>query len=346
MPSQYLKVGVIGIGRIAQAAHLPALTKAEGVRLVGISDPNRFIVDTVAEHYSVPGFTDPALLLAEDVDAVIVAAPDRFHLPLAMHALKAGKHVLVEKPIGLTVTEGQALVDMAAERGLLLQVGSMRRHDPGIAFAKAHLASIGPIMSAQYWYRVMNTLRTATEDTFFPPIVMDPGVRATENSFKAERSRYLLLTHGAHVFDTMRNLSGDLSSVQVCSTQVGTDYSWHGIGRLANTGGLLSFELSANVHSTWSEGFDLFGSKGSIEIRTPFPFTRQASTVRVFTEDTLAAAVPEFGAADPYRRQLEYFAQAIAQGLPAYPDGADGVKAVRLMDAVAASATVGSRVVV
>ena len=105
-----LNIGVIGAGRIAQAAHLPALARAEGADLVGLCDPSETLSQHVAARYEVPGYTTvDELLAAAEVEAVIVAVPDRLHLPLASQALRAGKHVLVEKPLAATRAEAEEL---------------------------------------------------------------------------------------------------------------------------------------------------------------------------------------------------------------------------------------------
>src|SRR5580704_9419472 len=91
-PSQ-LRLGVVGLGRISQVAHLPAATKAARVRLVAVCDASPSLVGQVAKHYEVPGFTDMGQLLDGDLDAILVATPDRSHAALATLALQAGKHV-------------------------------------------------------------------------------------------------------------------------------------------------------------------------------------------------------------------------------------------------------------
>src|SRR5580692_6212689 len=94
-----LRLGVVGLGRISQVAHLPATTKADRVSLVAVCDSSPTLVERVARLYEVPGFVDVRQFLHEDLDAVLVATPDRSHLALATTALRAGKHVLVEKPL-------------------------------------------------------------------------------------------------------------------------------------------------------------------------------------------------------------------------------------------------------
>ena len=82
-------------------------------------------------------YTDYDAMLADpDVDAVIVAIADQFHVSAARQAVAAGKHVLVEKPMGV---DGRGVRGARAGRrdaGVVLQVGTMRRYDPGIAYAR------------------------------------------------------------------------------------------------------------------------------------------------------------------------------------------------------------------
>jgi len=339
-PSQ-LRLGVVGLGRISQVAHLPAATKADRVRLAAVCDASPTVVDQVARHYDVPGFTDMGQLLHEDLDAILVATPDRSHAALATLALQAGKHVLVEKPIADNVAAADELADFAAGTGLKLQVGAMKRHDPGIEFAKASLSRIGPVVTAQAWYRVMAALRPPTEATLFPKTFVDDAVREVVATYKADRERYLLSTHGAHVFDGIRHLIGEVATVRAEVAHVGKDFSWHGTGRLAEPGGLASFEISANVHAKWAEGFDVYGELGHLSVRSSFPFFRRASEVEVFLEGDATTTSPSFGDTDPYERQLEAFARAVLDGGPASPSGEDGVAAVRLIEAVRTSASRG-----
>jgi predicted dehydrogenase len=332
-----LRVGVIGCGRIAQAAHLPALARAEGAELVAVCDPSAVLSRGVGRRYDVPSTTDTAELLArDDVDAVLIAVPDRLHLPVTAQALDAGKHVLVEKPLAATVVEAEEIAALAAASGLAVQVGAMKRHDPGIQFAMGAVQGIGRVLTVSAWYRVMSALRPPTEATFFPAMVVDEGVKQHEATFKADRERYLLVTHGAHVFDGLRAVVGNVTSVRADFTRVRDDLTWHSLMRLER-GGIASVEITANAHSTWSEGLDVFGEKGHVKVRSKFPFTLQASDVEVFDESTGQVSRPVFGDTNPYERQIEAFAAAAAKGEAPVPDAVDGVEAVRLIEAVAAS---------
>jgi predicted dehydrogenase len=321
-----LRLAIVGCGRIAQVAHLPAVAKSQLVELDAVSDPSETLARGVSDRYGVPGYRD----------AVLIAVPDRFHLELATAALRAGKHVLLEKPAAVTSDEARELADLAAKVDRKVQIGAMRRHDPGLQYARAAVAELGPILTASFWYRLPTALRASTEAALFPAIVVDPEVRSTEGAFKADRESYLLRTHGAHVFDSVRYLFGDVTQVRAELATSGADLNW--CGRLRTSAGPASFEISANIHSNYTEGVEIFGANGQLSIRSYFPFYRQASTVRVFDEQSASWRQPDYGAVDPYQRQLEAFATAVVEDGPTDPDAADGLAALLLIEAVARSA--------
>ena len=341
--SRLITLGVIGCGRIAQAAHLPAIEKAAGVRLVAVSDPSPQLSSGVGARYGVESFTDTADLLRLDLDAVLIATPDRFHLPLGLAALAAGKHVLMEKPLASTAADAEALVSAARSAGVSLQTGSMKRHDPGLEFAHAARSKIGRVLSMSSWYRVMSATRLDIQSTLFPSIIIDETVRRRETEFKANGLAYRLATHGAHLFDGLRYLVGDLDWLSARSASVANDFTWHGSAGISDGGGLASFEISVDVHSQWSEGVDIFGEHGHIKARSPYVFSKLGSTVEVFVENEGTATVPAFADTNPFKRQVESFARAITSGVTTNPTPEDGLAAVQLIEAAAASAADGGR---
>jgi predicted dehydrogenase len=331
-----LRLGVIGCGRISQVAHLPAIAKEPSVQLVAVSDPSQVLATAVGARYGVPGHTDTADLLREDLDAVLIAVPDRFHRSVGAQALEAGKHVLIEKPAALDSAQAIELTELAAARGRKLQVGAMRRHDPALRDAQQAVASIGAILTATFWYRLPSVLRSTTEAALFPPVVVDEAVRSTEAEHKADRETYLLRTHGAHLFDSVRYLLGDATALRAELVRSGGDLHWQGSIATATTAAA-AFSITANVHSQYAEGVEIFGAQGHISIRSDFPFYRRASSVRIFDEQTLQWRGTDYGAVDPYQRQLVAFATAIAQDGDTDPCGADGVAALQLIEATARS---------
>jgi predicted dehydrogenase len=338
-----VRLGVIGAGRIAQVAHLPAATKADGIQLVAVCDASEELVSTVGSRYGIASHSDVGALLELDLDAVLIAVPDRLHLPIGLQAIAAGRHVLMEKPLASTSAEARHLVEAAAAAGVRLQVGSMKRHDPGIAYARANMGRIGRILSMQSWYRVMAASREGIQRTLFPDQVVDAGVRAAEDALKAGRDDYRLLTHGAHLFDGLRYLAGDLAWISCHAATLGGDRSWHGTAGIADGGGLVSFELSVNVHAEWSEGSDVYGELGHIRTRSPYVFAKLGSSVELYVEQERAAVIPHFDHTNPFTHQLEAFARAILDDGPTDPSPDDGVAALRLIEAAAASAAAEGR---
>lgn len=338
-----ITLGIIGCGRITQMAHLPAVHKAANVRVVAVSDPSPRLASAIGAQLGVASYTDTAELLDLELDAVLIAVPDRLHLPLGLKAIAAGRHVLLEKPLASTSAEARQLADAAADRGVILQPGNMKRHDPAIEYAKANLARIGAILSLTTWYRVMKGSRAAILDTLLPPLIEDETVRRTEDAIKADAATYRLATHGAHVFDLMRHLGGDVDWVSAHAASRAGDHSWHGTAGLRDGGGLASFEISASVHSEWAEGTDIYGELGHVRIRSPYAFTKLGSSAELYLEAERVARRPHFGDTNPFKRQLEAFAGAILEGQPTNPTAEDGVEAVRMIEAVSKSCALEGR---
>jgi predicted dehydrogenase len=334
-----LRLGVIGCGRIAQVVHLPAIAKSPAVELVAVSDPSPTLSAGVGARYGVPGLTDTGALLAADLDAVLIAVPDRLHLPLATRALAADRHVLLEKPSAATAAEGAQLAEAADKAGLTLQIGAMRRHDPALRWARDRVPELGELLVADLAYRLPTRLRASTEAALFPAMVVDESVRAGEAAYKADRPAYLLRTHGAHVFDTVRFFLGEVAEVRAQLARRGPDLHWQ--VSLATDRGLATVAITANTHSDYAEHVTLHGAGGELRVESYFPFYRRSSTVALFTEEDQLWRSPALGAVDPYQRQLEAFAQAVRTGSPAEPDGWDGLAALRLIEATAASVAAG-----
>lgn len=337
--SRPLRIGLLGAGRIAQTAHLPALAKAAAAQLTCVHDPSAILAAGVADRYGVRACTSVAQLLdRDDVDAVLICTPDRTHRELVSAALAAGKHVLVEKPLASTLSEGEALAHEVAARELVLQVGFMKRHDPGVRHA-AHAVRerIGRVLSASLWYRVMASERPAVEANHSPSVIVDEAVRERERAVKADASRYLLDTHGAHVLDSVRNLVGEPDAISAREGRVQDDRTWHVEGLLPD-GGLVHAELSVNVHGSWDEGAVIHGERGTVRLRTHFPLLLLASDVEVYVEETGTVERPVHASGSAYQRQIEHFADTVRAGGRPEPDVWDGLAALRLVDAVRRSA--------
>ncbi|HET9173446.1 MAG TPA: Gfo/Idh/MocA family oxidoreductase [Actinospica sp.] len=346
MSESRVRLGLIGCGRIAQVAHLPALEKADGVELVVVCDPSEGVAEAVAARYGIGAHVADADAVFENgrVEAVLIAVPDRFHCALAESALRAGKHVLVEKPLASDSGEAARLVALQAATGLTLQVGSNKRHDPGVSFARDFIASgrLGEARSFHLWYRI-GSIRPGVEATLFPRTFVDQRVRSVEAGFKADRARYLLATHGAHVFDTLRFLLGDVASVTAVHRETGRAQAWSVLVTM-KSGAVGTIGVAVDVPGDGAEGIEIFGSEGQLRVDTHFPFFRRASDVRAYSVLEGGFTVPVFDDTDAYERQAEAFARAVRGIEPANPTVVDGLEAVRLIEAVTASSASGTGV--
>jgi predicted dehydrogenase len=140
-PSNRINIGAIGVGRISRGHDLPGVWKYDDVRITAVSD-----VDTnrlsdakklVESYYSrktgkpftgvVPYEHYEDLLADNDVDAVLISTPDHWHAKNAIDAVRAGKHVYLQKPTSLTIAEGRKMSDAVNASGRILQIGSQQR---------------------------------------------------------------------------------------------------------------------------------------------------------------------------------------------------------------------------
>jgi predicted dehydrogenase len=320
--------------------------RAKGIELTAMCDAGQDLVRLMGARAGVKRlFTDHGEFLAKaDMEAVLIAVPDEFHFSLARQALEAGKHVLVEKPLGVNSRECALLSEVVRRSGLKLQVGCMKRYDPGIAFAHQFIKErIGEISSASAWYRD-SVFRYDMQEAILPRVVTSPqAIRPPQDPKTTDRRHYSLVTHGAHVFDTLRFLAGNISMVTVSLAEKFDQYSWHGL--LQYEGGALGhFELSVKVNDDYTEGYVVHGQHGSVQVRTFLPFYYRPSQVRAFDARTEQWLSPLGSDSNPYKNQIEAFARAVVENEPVNPDATDGWAAVQVLEAVEESARSGTRV--
>jgi predicted dehydrogenase len=349
-----VRLVIVGCGRIAQAAHLPALERVEGIEVAAVADRSPALAKGIAERWRVPAYTDAEQALREvDADAALITVPDRLHAHLAETALRAGRHVLIEKPLTDTAAQAERLATVVAETGRVLRVANMKRHDPGVIRARrAVAAELGPVLSFTAWYR--NSAFDLGAGVFWPSMVTDPEVSAAELGFKADKRRYWLMTHGSHLWDTVRYVVGEVTSVRARFAQVGDDMAWQAVAQLAG-GGIGTADLTIYEHGEGGEGVHVRCARGSLTLRIHSPFIHRAADVEIFSDAARATRRPMAEFADSYEGQLRSFAAAVAQADgsgPGDPDGtwgtggtvADGLAAVRLLEATRDSAATGVEV--
>jgi len=341
-----LKVGVLGCGQIAQAAHLESCTKARNADLYAICDVAPDLLERMAwTHKPERAFSSYDEMLADpQVDAVIIAVSDAYHVSASIAALKAGKHVLCEKPIGLSVEETEQLRGTVHATQKRLQIGHMKRFDSGIEAAKAFVDSeMGALLAIKAWY-CDSTHRYRMTDATQPLIVTSKSARKPAGDPKGDRKRYYMLAHGSHLVDTARFLGGEIVSVRARLAERFGAYCWFVDVEFAN-GALGHLDLTVAVRMDWHEGFQIYGENGSVSAKTYNPWYYKTSDVDIFREATgettrILGADGHF-----YRRQLESFADTILKGTAMRGANVeDGVASVRAMVAIARSVESGGPV--
>ncbi|RKD97364.1 Gfo/Idh/MocA family protein [Halopiger aswanensis] len=129
VPTTPTRAGVIGVGAMGEN-HARVYSELRGVDLVGVSDHDTDLAQTVADEYGTEAV--PLEELLDRCDVVTVAVPTHVHYDLVTTCLEEDVHVLVEKPIAETVEEGRQMADLADERDLVLQVGHIERFNPAV----------------------------------------------------------------------------------------------------------------------------------------------------------------------------------------------------------------------
>ena len=176
--SERIRVGIIGTGRQG-IFNLKELLKQKGAEVVAVADVDKKhlaegkqIADTAAGGKSVATFGDYRQLLdRKDVDAVLVATPDHWHALATVDACLAGKDVYCEKPLSLTVAEGQTMVDIARKTKRIVQTGSQQRSDKSFRLACELVRSgrLGKIRQVTVNLPKVNFTGPAVPDSTPPP---------------------------------------------------------------------------------------------------------------------------------------------------------------------------------
>jgi len=144
-------VGVIGVGGISGAVHLPGLQLSPYAELVALCDVNPELLQRRAEEYHVAQTftTYEALIQHPAVDAVVIATPTFLHAPIALAAIAAGKHVLVEKQLGMNYAETAQMYEAAKQAGVFHMTAFTYRFVPAMRYLK-HLVAQGTIGIPRY----------------------------------------------------------------------------------------------------------------------------------------------------------------------------------------------------
>lgn len=301
MSRSRVRLGIIGLGLIAQAVHLPNLrTQRDDYDVVHLCDLSPALVSQVAAEWGGPvrTSTDPAEVFADqDIDAVLLLTPGT-HAALTEQALRAGKHVLAEKPFAHSAGEAVACADLATRRGLVLQVGYMKMYEPMLERARTELSALGTIRLVR-----VTVTHPADEPQFSHVRYLryDDADPAAIESALAEEDRRLGLAVGdvaepfrsiyadvlqgsvCHEFSLLRALLGD-APVTFASAQLGTATvgerlaappQLQALGRVGTTQLAVSWNWLPD-YPEYGEQVAVFGDAGRLYLTMPAPYTLSA----------------------------------------------------------------------
>src|SRR5713226_7799361 len=137
-------IGFLGTGFMGQLAHLDNYATNPECQVVAIAEVRPKLAAAVAAKYGVPRvYTDHCELLADpEVQAVVCSQPFHNNYPLGKQVLQAGRSLITEKPMVTRLDDGQEMVDLARQMGVLYAVGFMKRYDPGVQSARLQIAEL------------------------------------------------------------------------------------------------------------------------------------------------------------------------------------------------------------
>jgi predicted dehydrogenase len=233
-----LRVAVLGAGHFGRFHALKAASGRGRLRLVGLHDADPARAAAVAGECRVPALAAAAAI--EAAEAVIVAAPTRIHAALGRQVLLAGRHLFMEKPIAATLAEADELANLAAARGLVLQVGHIERFS----------AAFQAVVAAQEGARAVHweAVRVAP----FRPRSLDVSV---------------VLDLMIHDIDLVLKLAGEAPrTVEAVGGRVASEHADFAVARLGFSGGRAATITASRVSLAMERRLRVLGSEGEMNV--------------------------------------------------------------------------------
>ncbi|MET9341106.1 Gfo/Idh/MocA family oxidoreductase [Nonomuraea sp. NPDC003804] len=335
-----MRLGVIGLGLIAQAVHLQNLRALrEKYQVTHVCDLSPTLAAQIAAEHGGPvrHSTDAADVLADpEVDAVLLLTPGT-HADLTRRALEAGKHVLAEKPFAHTVAECVELGSMAAAKGLVLQVAYMKMYDPIMARARAELSRLGAIRLVRVTvlhpadrpqYSHQRFLRHS--DAVVPADGHErrKAVEAVGDLGEPYLSIYADVLQGSvvHELSVLRALFGEqpltIAHAQAAGLEPGVKLKEPPQLQALGTFGAAQLSLSWNWlpdYPDYGEEIAVFGSAGRLYLNMPGPYLRDArASLVVQTAQDGERATTEFRSdhRTGFLHELLAFHASVTEGAP------------------------------
>lgn len=341
-----LRVGVIGLGEVAQHMHLPLLASDPRFEIAAVSDISATLTETLGARYGVKlRKTDAnAVIDAPDLDAVFILTPDHLHAGQLDRAIAADKHVFVEKPACLTEEELRPLVSRLTQK--VVFVGYMRLFSRPFLALKQRLPELGHIrhvrirdLICEAPFFVAQTHRTLRADDV-PADAIAAGRATAERLVRAvmgadadadEVRAYRLLTGlGSHSLSAMRDLFGVPVGVLGAHQRSGlTATAAYDYGSF-----LCSYEACVTDIPVFDAGIEILTDATRYDLTTDTPYIRNLPTRLTITTAGPDGACKEVLGPfheDPFRIQLDAFHDAIALGAPVRSTLADALDDLELI---------------
>ena len=322
-----LNVGLLGAGRIA-GVHATAISTNPGSRLVAVSDINAEAATKLASAYGAEARATDAILNDPAIDAVLIATSTDTHSDLIERATKAGKAVLCEKPVDLSLARALACQKVVCANGHPVMIGFNRRFDPNFSALKSALDR-GEIGKAE--------LLTITSFDPAPPPV--PYIKVSGGLFRDmmihdfDMANFIMgaapvavSAVGSSIVDPAIGAAGDVDTAVVTLT--------YGDGRIA------VIKNSRRAVYGYDQRVELLGAEGLLQAQNMLESTVVKSTVA-----GVISAKPTYFFLErympAYRAEWAAFVTAVAEGMPLPVTLADGVAALAMAEAAARSLASG-----
>ena len=319
----------MGCGVIAYWAHLRALRRMPGARLVAAADADPAARSRAHALTRVPVHDSlEALLLRPDLHAVVIALPTHLHADAAVAAASAGKHFYVEKPIAASMSDARRVVEAAARAGVVGAVGYNRRFHPLFQLARRRVA--GGIIG-----RVRGALTAFCEPLSGEALPEWRRGRATGGG--------VLLDLGSHHVDLLRWLLDD--EIATATADVRSDRSEQDSASLAlTTRGGVEVRSWFSYRAGLADFVELVGERGTLRIDRHSPVLRLGTARRLGYGVRWRTVVPDGDvirwrlrrlvrpSLDPsYRRSLEAFIRRLHDGGPGPATLEDGLASLEVI---------------
>lgn len=343
-----VRVGVVGLGEVAQVIHLPVLQAlADRFEIGALCDVSPGLSRILGERYRVDRrYTDIGELVAQpDLEAVLVLSSDEYHTDHTVAALRHSKHVLVEKPMCLTLAEADAIVRARDAAGRQVMVGYMRRFAPAFLQAVEEVRTLEKINYVRV-RSIIGPNRSFVDQSSTVHRLDDiPAEAAADRTERAGRlvrdaigavppdlvTAYRRLCGlGSHDLSALRELVGVPARV-VAATQ------WNG-GRfltalLGYDGFNATFELGVDRQCRFDAHLEVYGETRSLRVQYDSPYIRHLPTTLTIGEtvgDAYRETVVRPTFKDPYTHELERFHEVVTRGITPKTTPEDFMKDLRL----------------